>query len=364
MPIVRFQGILLLLKQNSFKGSLIPMKQQTQIIVLAYPDTYVTLSDEWICRVLPMVGLGTREYIKAGHAALILVGDQGELHYFDFGRYITPKGYGRVRSAQTDAELRIPLRAIQDHSGRIENLSEVLGWLDQNPDKTHGDGRLIASVCQEVDYFKARAYIDEISKRGSIPYGAFNKSGSNCSRFVADTLLAATTSARIRRKLTRNKLFTPSTVGNVEIAATDNKMYQVQSGKIDPYLGSALRENLKNYFDKSRPVLQRKNTSAYHDLPEGAQFLGGTGSQAWFHLDTHQLAAGIYRIRRFTPWGELDYDGVYESRTFRPERSFEFTYDSHCEYCHVYQDNQKIFFQGKGSFAQFNSWQSRRVVGM
>ena len=364
MQIVRFQGILLLLMQNSFKGSLIPMKQQTQIIVLAYPDTYVTMSDEWICRVLPLLGLGTREYIKAGHAALILVGDQGELLYFDFGRYITPKGYGRVRSAQTDAELRVPFRAILDRSGRIKNLSEVLGWLDQNPDKTHGDGRLIASVCQEVEYTKARSYIEGLREKGSIPYGAFNRLGSNCSRFVADTLLASTTSTRVRRGLIRNKLFTPSTVGNVEIAATDNKIYQVQSGKIVTYRGSALRENLKNYFDKSRPAVQNKNTTAYEDLPEGAQFLGGIGSQAWFHLDVNQLAEGLYRIRRFTSHGVLDYDGVYESRTFRPDRSFEFTYDSHCGYCHVYQDNQKIFFKGKGSFAQFNSWRNRRVVGM
>ena len=340
------------------------MNQKTQIIVLAYPDTYVTMSDEWICRLLPLVGLGTKEYIKAGHAALILVGDQGVLHYFDFGRYITPKGYGRVRSAQTDAELQIPIRAKYDGSGQIENLNDIFDWLDRNPDKTHGEGRLIASVCQEVDYFKARSYIDELSSKGSIPYGAFNQYGSNCSRFVADTLLAATSNPRVRKGLIKNKRFTPSTVGNVEIAATDRKLYQVYNGRIERYQGSAFKENLRNYFDKQRPEIHGSVREVNGSMPNGVQFLGGTGSQAWFYLDTDQLAEGLYRIRRYTPAGQLDYDGVYESKEFRPDRSFQFTYDSHCGFCHVYQDNRKIFFQGKGSFAQFNSWRSRRAVGM
>ena len=80
--------------------------------MLAYPDTFVTMSDEWICKLLPLVGLGTRDYIKAGHAALILIENRtGVARYFDFGRYVTPKGHGRVRGANTDAELEIPFKA-------------------------------------------------------------------------------------------------------------------------------------------------------------------------------------------------------------------------------------------------------------
>jgi len=44
-----------------------------KIIVLAFPDTFVTMSTEWVCKLLPLLGLGTRDYIKAGHAALVLI---------------------------------------------------------------------------------------------------------------------------------------------------------------------------------------------------------------------------------------------------------------------------------------------------
>ena len=216
------------------------MSRTTEIIVLAYPDTFVTMSDEWICRVLPLVGLGTRHYIKAGHAALLMVHPSGELHYFDFGRYITPKGYGRVRSKETDAELQIPVRASYDVHGEISNLEEILQWLDKHPDRTHGEGRLLASVCTGVNYEKALNFITGLQQRGSIPYGAFHKGGSNCSRFVADTLLASSANSRIKRKLQWNKLFTPSTVGNVEIASGRGNIYLVEGGQVAFYKGSAL----------------------------------------------------------------------------------------------------------------------------
>ena len=54
------------------------MKNSGQIIVMAFPDTFVKMSEEFICKVLPLVGLGTREYIKAGHAALVLVHNETE----------------------------------------------------------------------------------------------------------------------------------------------------------------------------------------------------------------------------------------------------------------------------------------------
>ncbi len=97
-----------------------------KLIVLAFPDTFVTVTDEWFCKFLPLVGLGTREYIKAGHAALILVENKtGNAAYYDFGRYVTPEGLGRVRGANTDAELTLPFKA-NIKQGRIENLSDFL----------------------------------------------------------------------------------------------------------------------------------------------------------------------------------------------------------------------------------------------
>ena len=127
------------------------MKNSGKILVLAWPDTFVKHSDEWLCKVLPWVGLGTRTAIKAGHAALVLIENKtGACAYYDFGRYITPKGMGRVRGVTTDAELEIPMKAHICEDGIIENLSDILRWLAAHPDKTHGEGRLVASVCDAV----------------------------------------------------------------------------------------------------------------------------------------------------------------------------------------------------------------------
>lgn len=318
------------------------MKHTGKIIVLAYPDTYVLHSNEWFCKVLPWIGLGTREYIKAGHAALVLIDDRtGEARYYDFGRYITPYGFGRVRSRETDAELHLPLRAEFDNGGVLGNLDEFLVWLDAHPDRTHGSGRLLASVCASVEWEKAFGFVSDLQERGSIPYGAFVRNGSNCSRFVTDTLLASNWDSSVKRLLRRNKRFTPSTVGNVEKASTDGSVFQVQNGEVRRYSGSALRENLRNYFDRKRPESDL-DISFNEMLTRRAQRLDGIGSGAWFELVDDALPGGRYRIRRYNDRGVMDHEAIYHSTELDSSRPFQFTYDSHCAYCHVVQDGKTI----------------------
>lgn len=324
-----------------------------KIIVLAYPDTFVTMSDEWICRFLPMVGLGTRDYIKAGHAALILVDNfTGAAQYFDFGRYVTPDGYGRVRSVETDAELDLGFTANLDPSGEVSNLEEFLYWLDAHPHRTHGKGRLLASVCDVIDYPKALQYIRKLQGRGSIPYGAFNKTGSNCSRFVTDTILSATSNKKIREALMFNKRFTPSTVGNVE-KATFGSIYEVSEGRIELFKGSAFRENLKNYFHKPKDEFKWLEKSI--TAPERAQLLSGIGSSAWFEHVPEDLPGNHFRILRYNENLEVDFDGVFYSTEFQAEESYQFTYDSHCAYCHVLQNNNKLKLERVAAYSAFSS---------
>ncbi|GAB5399183.1 MAG: hypothetical protein Aureis2KO_07680 [Aureisphaera sp.] len=335
------------------------MKHTGTLFVLAYPDTFVTMSDEWICNVLPLVGLGTREYIKAGHAALMLVENKtGNVQYFDFGRYVTPKGHGRVRGANTDAELHVPLKAEFCERGRVKNDHELLLWLDAHPHKTHGEGRLLASICYSIDHERAQRYILSLQERGSIPYGAFNKNGSNCSRFVTDTILASTSDSKIVKSLKFNKKFTPSTVGNVEKAASFGEVYEVFNKEVKPFLGSAFKENLTNYFDKKRyPSSSMVDSSV---LPKNAQKLTGTGSNAWFELILdEELPKSHFRIRRYNDLMEVDYDGIYLSEEFNASTSFEFIYDSHCGFCHVLQDGKKLKLEGLTTYMAFSS--SRKV---
>ena len=325
-----------------------------KIIVLAFPDTFVTVTDEWLCKFLPLVGLGTRDYIKAGHAALILVENKtGNAAYYDFGRYVTPEGLGRVRGANTDAELILPFKA-NIKKDQIENLAEFLIWLDANPDKTHGEGRLLASVCEDIDFNLAEKYIKKLQSQGSVPYGAFQKNGNNCARFVTETILSSTNNKSIIKALKWNKKFTPSTVGNVEKSSA-YKIFEVSDSIIKTFNGSALKENLKNYFHKKRTIVEKVKAK---DLPKNSQLLTGIGSNAWFEIVEEELPLNHYRIRRYNDWHQMDYDGIYvTSEKFDINEVYEFVYDSNCEYCHILQNDKKIKFENVNSYAEFSSMQ-------
>lgn len=332
------------------------MKTTGKLVVLAYPDTFVKMSDELICKFLPLVGLGTKEYIKAGHAAQVLINtEDGKCYYYDFGRYITPKGFGRVRSATTDAELVIPFTMEFDVNKKIKNLDQLLLWLEANPQKTHGEGRLLASVCDPIDFEKAMSYANMLQNKGSIRYGAFHKMGSNCARFVTETILAGTSEKRIQKALAFNKKFTPSGIGNVEKAGL-GKIFEVFNGVVKPFEGSAFKENLKNYFHKKKSSDSQK--AIFFEAHENLQKLEGIGSSAYFEiLNETTLPKYHFRIKRYNDLLVEDFDGVYFSANFDVKKPFQFTYDSHCAFCHVIQEGKKIELKVVSKFNTFNSLQ-------
>lgn len=310
------------------------------------------MSDELMCKLLPLVGLGTRTHIKAGHAALVLIENAtGNAYYHDFGRYVTPISKGRVRGANTDAELEIPFKAVINN-GKLENLEKFLLWLDAHPEKTHGSGRLVASVCEDVNFEEAAAYIDSLQSQGSVPYRAFGKVGSNCARFVTETILSATENRSIIKYLNHNKKFTPSTVGNVE-KSTSLGVIQVLDGVISSYDSTALRENLTNYFDKKVPDSYTQ-PSVQKRIPQGAQLLTGIGSSAFFKLE---LENQKLLITRYTEEGEQDFQGYSEiPEGFKIDSEYKFVYDSNCLFCTVEQDGEtfrlELTKKGKLSSAQ------------
>jgi len=315
-----------------------------KIISLAFPDTFVRFSDEkYVNDILQWFGLGRKGVIKAGHAALVLIENStGNAEYYDFGRYITPSGKGRVRSAETDIELNIPFKAQLSKTGDLLNIEDFLLWLEKHPEKTHGDGRLVASVCNYIDYDKAKSYVLGLQNRGSILYSTFRKEGSNCSRIVTDTILASTDISKIRTSLLRNKLFTPSTIGNVEKSALNAPIYEVRNGVVEQYKGSAFKENMTNYFDKNIPEGMSKKLAEVQI--EKAHLLTGIGSSAYFTLEDASRSNNFI-ITRYTQEGIIDFKGVFEARApFDSIAPYTFVYDSNCKYCHVEQHGQKIRF--------------------
>lgn len=314
-----------------------------KIIVLAYPDTFVKMSSEWQCKVMPLLGLGTWKQIKAGHAAMVLIENKaGKANYYDFGRYVTPEGLGRVRSEETDHELVLPIKAKLIGNGPLENLNDFLLWLDANPNKTHGEGRLVASVCEEVNFKKAQSYILNLQERGSIPYGAFIKNGSNCARFVTETILASTNNKHIIKSLIHNNQFTPSVIGNVEKAA-NSLIYEVFNRTVKEYSSTAFKENITNYFHRQKKENQFKKIVS--ESPIDGQKLTGIGSSASFSIEFISDSENLYQIKRYNDYNEIDYVGWFKTDDhFDIQKEYKFTYDSNCEYCHLIQNNNKIRF--------------------
>ena len=320
---------------------------------MAYPETIVMVAQEWYSPFLRYLGVGKKNYLRAGHAALVLIDKTtGILEYHDFGRYITTEPNGRVRGRDTDHELDFPIKATIE-GDTITNLDEVLTFLATHPKFTHGDGKLVASICDEIDYDLARKHITMMQQRDFIRYAAFIKVACNCARFVTDALIASVTNDKIKKKLIRSKWFTPSTVGNVVIADTQNAIYEVdEMGKISEYSSSVIKDNLRYFLDRLKShspnfigTLEPKDND---ERSANAQWLSGIAAGAWFELyETEDKT--IYRFRRVSPYGHVDCNELYtiDDVSFKYSETYRFVHYSNCKFFHVSQHEKTYRFDIK-----------------
>ncbi|SDR92759.1 hypothetical protein SAMN04515667_1010 [Formosa sp. Hel1_31_208] len=321
------------------------------ILTLAYPETIVSHAEEWYSPLLKFVSIGSKKHVRAGHAALVLIDKTtGILEYHDFGRYITSSPNGRVRGRQTDFELNFHIIADIEND-RIKNLNEILKFLATHPKLTHGEGRLYASICKSVNYKKARTHITQMQGLGFIRYAAFVKDACNCARFVTDSLIACVTDTDIKSRLIRSKSFTPSTIGNVVIADTENDVYVVSElGEIAEFKSSVSKENRRLFLDTLvdyNPsligTLEPKHNKIKNDH---AQWLSGIAAGAWFEI-YHIGSAKEFRFRRISPYGNIDCDGVYTiiNKGFDIHASYQFVHYSNCQFFHITQQSETYRFE-------------------
>ena len=152
--------------------------------MLAWPEGYVRAAGAWYDKFFSING----KY-RVGHSAAVLINSkEKKAYYFDFGRYHTPNGYGRVRDEETDPDLVLPRVNIK--SNQIVNLNEILVFLSKLK-STHTEGRLYASVLSEVAFFDAYNYAKKVQNKGMIKYGPFVFWGTNCSRFTASLAISS-----------------------------------------------------------------------------------------------------------------------------------------------------------------------------
>ena len=121
------------------------LPRNSAVLVLAWPEV-TARGEEGIIKLLRSIGVVKNVNMMVGHAAMI-VAEGSSLRYYDFGRYITPRRMGRIRSAETDPALTFALMSDvfyigalgskRTHSSRIERL-KAAGFSKAQIDRVHG----------------------------------------------------------------------------------------------------------------------------------------------------------------------------------------------------------------------------------
>lgn len=310
-------------------------------IVIAWPDQTARGDEPWMA-LLKRAGIVKNLNFKIGHAAIVLVNHHtGALSYYDFGRYITPRGYGRVRSAGTDPRLTLHTTAVLSEEGGISNLAAIATELDAMKEATHGGGRMFFSVIDGLSCSIGSAFAASLIREGLIRYGALAPGNNSCSRFVAQTLLVALK----RRHPARKFLLFPETMkaspmSNVVNASRKRQVYCYDHGELGSYSMNRLQsllfqaklitENLRHSGaarlpDDRIPGSLEEPVRPAH-LPVHAQWLGGIGEGAWFSLVPDR--ENIFTVTRYNSRGFTDYHVVGAAdKPFFADLPYSFTYN-------------------------------------
>lgn len=268
-------------------------------IALAWPHTYCKQPGSWYDPVTRMLGVNRNNYYRAGHAALVLV-DAGNrtCHYFDFGRYHAPFKHGRVRSAETDHDLKIfTVPKISGDGKLILNFLTILEELQHNP-ACHGEGPLYASYTS-IDLKASIKKAQQMQSESPIPYGPFVTGGSNCSRFVNTVILSGKPDWYSSMRLKYFIQITPTPLNNVN---------SLSNREIVPVLRRSVP------FSPVRPLTNSELLSTlpapvrHPAIPEDAEWLSGEGAGSWFALNVEE---DFLKVTRYSPDGRMECNGTY-----------------------------------------------------
>ncbi len=309
-------------------------------VAISWPDTRIHNASSWYDGPLKVLGICKSDgYYNIGHAALLLIDYRnGEVRYFDFGRYHTPFGFGRVRDVQSDPELEIMTKAIVEN-GKIINIKDILVELAVNK-STHGDGKLVSSVTPDIDFDLALASAKSIQGREAVPYGPFLPFGSNCSRFVANIYKAGFTSFLKKIRISNRYLYFHSPTSNIIYTHNNGNVFIVEHGVF------RLEKSMINIFlNKSNYLAAEKkeNNNVANNLPESVMCLEGTGGNTYFQLEKTEKSH-LFRVRRYSADGEIEIDDIFQLQSigFNFNKTYGFTYISNGIAVKIKQDD-KVF---------------------
>lgn len=326
---------------------------------ISWPDKTAFGDEKWML-FLKRIGIVKNLHFKVGHAAILLIErSSGSIRYYDFGRYLSPRGYGRARSAAFDPRLAISTRACTSDQAEIQNIREIFEELSEKEEATHGGGRTFFSVCKQVSFSKCVAYAERLVAGGPIPYGAFAKDHNSCSRFVAQILTAGMApDDKRRRKILYPECLRASPMSNVVNAVSNEDIHCYEDGKLQSWKMNR-KNSISFQFDLVKDNFTKKgakNLASDHSpgmleapprpatVPVNAQWLGGIGEGAWFHLEPLS-ETDTFTVDKYTASGHLEYQiSTTCMQRFQADRPYTFTHHfMHHSYSILQDDNLYIF---------------------
>lgn len=333
------------------------MIYQDFIIPLAWPEAPVRTAGGPYDKLLEFFKLYRNGYYKAGHAAFLLVNHAtGDIDYFDFGRYISPDKNGRARSKETDPEVVFNFKAdIRD--GSIYNLNEIIKAIGVHP-QTHGEGTLYAGIQKGINYSKAVEHVRRVQDAPFTPYGPFVVGGTNCSRFVAQTIAKSIKGNGF--KFLFPWYFTPAPLGNIFYSSGRKLLKLNKEGEvIELFIKGEGKQ-----FNFMKEIMMYKNGETTPDpnkasqnkidapinrenVSERAQWLGGTGAGAWYEIMS--VSQNNIKVARHQANGENDFifDFIGPTDQIEFNRPYKFEYGSHGSKVILSQSGQNFEFTKK-----------------
>jgi hypothetical protein len=334
-------------------------------IVLAWPDTTARADEAWY-RWFKKVGILKNLNFKVGHAAIILIDSQsGKLRYFDFGRYVTPRGYGRARSEKSDPKLTLKSRAIIKRTyvnSDISNIAEIINELEHKKQDTHGNGELFYSIVQKFSFKKGTSFADKMVTGGSTIYSAFAPGNNNCSRFIQQVLAAGVPKdSLVWNNVMHPETFVASPVSNVVNATENHLVYRTLNGITRAEFMN--RKQSRRHFIHQVSVNFNKRQSAelpsdrflgflnelerLKSIPVSAQWLGGIGEGGWYCLEYDQSNVTIgfeiqVEITKYDVFGSKEFRNIMyhaQNTQLNPQQPYKFIYDAHATEVNIVQNN-------------------------
>ncbi len=331
------------------------MAYQDSAIILTWPDATIRGDEKWMM-FFKKIGIVKNLNFKVGHTGVVLVNHQtGELLFYDFGRYITPRGYGRARSKDSDPMLEIKVKA-KFKNGQIENIQKIIAAIEPLKGAMYGEGRVFFSVARDINFEIAKDYGDNCVEECTYPYGAVAKNNNNCSRFITRMLMKASTKYHFWHGINLPETIKASPISNI-VNVCKSRMVNsyspsegFQSFKMDRWksffflvkqLGDNVFRNKADLLPNDLIIGAVNFGSKPITVPKHAKYLGGVGDGAWYYL--HERPDAQIEISRYSSLGNLEYVVLGEaSQPVDFHEDWEITYDSHLMFTHILQHNQKI----------------------